>query len=90
MEQTVYYPVPFGNLNPHDRHFLLSGDIMFDEYGDILPYVGLGGLKLYTNLCCLKEMVEKSKLIFSEPFLRYDYQDFVSMFFCRKIKSCFD
>lgn len=69
--------------------FLLSGDIMFDEYGDILPYVGLGGLKLYTDLCGLKEMIEQSKLIFSEPFLRYDYQHFVSMFFLPQNQKLF-
>lgn len=64
----------------------------FDKYAPIIPYKGLGGIKLYSTLNELKNILSLDNVhsyIINDCWIRYDVENCIELFFHAKNKKLF-
>lgn len=57
---------------------------MIDINAPIIPYEGMGGIKLYSTIKDLKEILSDSKVkatVLNNLWIRYDIEDYLHLFF---------
>lgn len=64
--------------------FLQEENKMIDINAPIIPYVGMGGLRLYSKLESMRSILDQENVrsqILNDTWIRYDIGDFLELFF---------